>query len=268
MVEVTWAWCVVETPAGAWGTVALATPKPSRPGKHPGSSLAWGRVSFSLPFQTVPAANAGAEGRVPTPTPTAGRHGEKTRTQDLGRGTRTGVLGWLAPAAALATRTEGTGGALERQAALRRPVWRGRAVVPGAVGWGGHTWPQEGPGGTEDSRSLLDQLPLGLPLARGDKPSPSPVQAGGPGWFLSLLRPTHPPPSAPSAGPDGFETEPRELSPPPKPPPGSKPPPSHPHSSVRSSPLWSWARLLPRSPFKVNRAGAAQASFPPSPQQP
>lgn len=135
-------------------------------------------------------------------------------------------------------------------------------------GGGGHVWPQEGPGGTEDSRSLLDQLPLGLPLARGDKPSPSPVQAGGPGWFLSLLRPTHPPPSAPSAGPDGFETEPRELSPPPKPPPGSKPPPSHPHSSVRSSPLWSWARLLPRSPFKVNRAGAAQASFPPSPQQP
>lgn len=122
--------------------------------------------------------------------------------------------------------------------------------------------------GNRGLRSLLDQLPRGLPLARGDKPSPSPVQAGGPGWFLSLLRPTHPPPSAPSAGPDGFETEPRELSPPPKPPPGSKPPPSHPHSSVRSSPLWSWSRLLPRSPFKVNRAGAAQASFPPSPQQP
>lgn len=203
-------------------------------------------------------------GPPPTPTPTAGRHGEKTRTQDLGRGTRTGVLGWSAPAAALATRTEDRRGSGETGGAAATCVERqGRGPRGGGVG--GHAWPQEGPGGTEDSRSLLDQLLRGLPLARGDKPSPSPVQAGGPGWFLSLLRPTHPPPSAPSAGPDGFETEPRELSPPPKPPPGSKPPPSHPHSSVHSSPLWSWARLLPRSPFKVNRAGAAQASFPPSP---
>lgn len=174
MVEVTWAWCVVETPAGAWGTVALATPKPSRPGKHPGSSLAWGRVSFSLPFQTVPAANAGAEGRVPTPTPTAGRHGEKTRTQDLGRGTRTGVLGWSAPAAALATRTEGTDGALERQAALRRPVWRGRAVVPGAVGWGGTLGLRKGPGEQRTPAPSWTSSPVVCHSPGATSPAPAP----------------------------------------------------------------------------------------------